>query len=158
MDRFPGLWYTQVQNFGFLSCFLRCKEDPCPLSPDLGLWRRLKVPDSGLESWPWFGYGQWSLKHPCSTYWLSILILKVQRTAMSFRSLFGALEDAGGSWLGFGILISIWIRSLLFDTLMFHILAMFRPCLDHIWALFRLYICTYRPAWDFKFWLFLLVC
>merc|ERR1711954_486692 len=30
-------------------------------------------------------------------FWLSILILKVQRTCMSFKSSFGALEDTGGS-------------------------------------------------------------
>ena len=30
----------------------------------------------------------------------SILILKVQRTVMSFKSSFGVWEDAGGSWPG----------------------------------------------------------
>ena len=33
-----------------------------------------------------------------------------------FKSWLGALEDARGSWLGFGILILIWIWSLAFDT------------------------------------------
>ena len=62
--------------------------------------------------------------YPWSEFWLSILILKVQRTSMSFKSSFGALEDAGGSWLGFGILILIWICSLVFDTTMIWILAL----------------------------------
>ena len=120
-----GLWYTHIPNFGSLSWFWRCKEHPCPLSPHLGLWRTLEVPDWGLASWSWFGYGHWSLIHPWSEFWLSILILKVQRTSMSFKSSFGALEDAGGSWLGFGILILIWIWSLVFDTPMFKKLAIY---------------------------------
>ena len=44
---------------------------------------------------------------------------------MFFKSSFGALEDAGGSWLGFGILILIWIWSLVFDTPMIQILALY---------------------------------
>ena len=39
---------------------LRGQRTPCPLSPDLGLWRMLEVPDPGLASWSWFGYGHWS--------------------------------------------------------------------------------------------------
>ena len=96
------LWYTYAQNFRSLSWLRRCKEHPCPLSHDLGLCRMLDVPDWGLASWYWFGYGHLSLVHPYSEFWLSILILKVQRTSMSFKSWSGALEDAGGSWLGFG--------------------------------------------------------
>ena len=57
-----------------LSVFWRCKEHPCPLSPDMGLWRTLEVPDWGLASWYWFGYGHWSLFHPYSEFWLSFLI------------------------------------------------------------------------------------
>ena len=52
--------------------------------------------------------------------------LKVQRTYMSFKSSFGALEDAGGSWLGFGILILFWIWLLVFDTTMIQILALYQ--------------------------------
>ena len=78
-----------------------------------------------LASWYWFGYGYWSLVHQYAKFWLSILILKAQRTSMSFKSSFGALEDAGGSWLGFGILILIWIWSLDFDIPMFQILALY---------------------------------
>merc|ERR1711954_569072 len=55
----------------------------------------------------------------------SILILKVQRTSISFKSSFGALEDAGGSWPGFGILILICIWSLVFDIPMIRILALY---------------------------------
>ena len=76
-------------------------------------------------SWSWFGYVHWSFTHPWSEYWLSILILKVQRTSMSFKSSFKALEDAEGSWMGFGILILIWIWSLAFDIPMLGILALY---------------------------------
>ena len=163
-----GLWCSHDPNFGSLSWFWRCKDHSCPLSPHLGLWSMLEIPDWGLGSWSWFGYdycslirpcskfwlfldiegatnihvlspdlrlwwrlevpdwglayqswiwyGQWSLIHPCSEFWLSILIVKVQRTSMSFKSWFGALFWAGGSWLGFCILILIWIWSLVFYT------------------------------------------
>ena len=107
LDMVTGLWYTHVQNFSSLSWFWRCKEHPCPLSPHLGLWRMLEVPDWGFASWYWFGYGHWSLVHPYSEFWPSILILMVQRTSMSFKSWSWALEDTGGSWLGVGILIMI---------------------------------------------------
>ena len=103
-----GVWYTHNLSFGSLSWFWRCKEHWCPLSPHFGLWSSLEVLDWGLTSWSWFGYGHWSLMYLYSEFWLSILILKVQRTYMSFKSSLGALEDAGGSWLGFVILILIW--------------------------------------------------
>ena len=35
--------------------------------------------------------------HPYSKFWLSILMLKVQRTSMSSKSWFAVLEDYGGS-------------------------------------------------------------
>merc|ERR1711954_288598 len=57
--------------------------------------------------------------------WLSILILKVQRTSMFFKSSFGASEDAGGSCLGFAISLLIWIWSQVFDTPMIQILALY---------------------------------
>ena len=82
--------------------FWRCKEHPCPLCSNLGLWRTLEVPDWGLGSWSLFGYGQCSLTLPSSEFWIVILILKVPRTSMSLKSWFGALEDAGCSWLWFG--------------------------------------------------------
>ena len=84
-------------KFRSLSWFWSCKEHPCPPSPHIGLWRMLEVPDWSLASLSWFGYGHWFLVHPYSEFWLSILILKVQRTSMSFKSWFGALEDTGGS-------------------------------------------------------------
>ena len=54
-------------------------------------------------------------------FWLSILILKVQRTSMSFKSSFGAFEDIWISWLGFciSILIQICSRTLLWSSLKF---------------------------------------
>ena len=82
-------------------------------------------------SWLGFGililiwYGHWSLIYLWSEFWLSLLILKVQRTSMSFKSSFGALEDAGGSWLGIDILILIWIWSLAFDIPLIWILALY---------------------------------
>ena len=54
-----------------------------------------------------------------------ILILKVQRTSLSFKSSFGVLDDTGCSWLRFGILILIWIWSLVFITPIFWILALY---------------------------------
>ena len=94
-------------------------------SPHFGLRRMLAVPDWGVTSWSWFGYGHWSLMEPCSKFQLSIFNLNVQRSSMSFKSLFGALEDTGGSWLGFCILTLIWIRSLFFGTPMFQVLALY---------------------------------
>ena len=125
LDMVTCLWYTNIPNFGSPSWFWRCKEHTCPSSPDWGLWRMLEVPDWGMTSWSWFGYGHWSLIYPWSKFWLSILILKVQRTSMSFKSSFGALEDAGGSWLGLDILILIWIWSLVFDIPMVRMLALY---------------------------------
>ena len=78
-------------KFGSLFWFWRCKEHQCPLSPYLGLWKMLEVPDCILASRSWFGYGHWYILHPCSEFGLSILILKVQRTPMSFKSSFGVL-------------------------------------------------------------------
>ena len=125
LDMVTGLWYTCDSNFDYLSWFWRCKVQPCPSSPHLGLWRTLGVPDCCLVPWSWFRYGHWSLIHLWSKFWLSILILKVQRTSMSFKSSFGALGDTGGAWLGFGILILIWIWSLVFAKSMFGILALY---------------------------------
>ena len=125
LDIVKHLWFNNDPNFGSLSWLLRCKEHQCPLSPFSGHWRTLEVPDWGLACWSWFGYGHWSWIQPWSKLWLSILIFKVQRTTMSFKSGFGALEVAGGSWMGFGILIMIWIWSLVFDISMIQILALY---------------------------------
>ena len=43
---------------------------------------------------------------------------------MSYKSLYGALEDAGGSCPGNGILILIWIWSRVFDIPIFQIMAL----------------------------------
>ena len=124
-DMVTAIWYIHVPNLSSLSWFWRCKEHPCSLSPDLELWRTVAVPDQGLASWSWFGYGHWSLIYPWYKFGLSILILKVQRTSMSFKSSFGALKVTGGSWLGLGILILSWIHSLVFDTTIIWILALY---------------------------------
>ena len=120
-------WYTHLPNFGSLSGFWRCKEHPCPINPGFGLLRTLKVPECSLASWSWFWYGHWSLICPWSKFWLLLWILRVWRGSMSSKSWFGALEDRGRSWLGFGISIFIWILSLVFDIAMFWILTL---CLD----------------------------
>ena len=44
---------------------------------------------------------------------------------MTFKSLFGPLVGAGGFGLEFGLLILIWIWSLVFDTPMIQILAFY---------------------------------
>ena len=115
LDRVTGLWFSPVPNCGSLSWFWRCKEHPCLLSPDLGLWRMLEVPDWGLTSWSWFGYGHLSLINSRFELWLSIVILRVLRIFMSLKSWFEALEDTGDYWLGFRILILIWICFLSID-------------------------------------------
>ena len=79
----------------------------------------------GLASWSWFGYGDCSLIHLYSKFWLSIWILKMQRTSMCLQSWFGVLVGDGGSWLEFGILILIWIWPLVSDIPIFWILALF---------------------------------
>ena len=86
LDMVTGLWYSHILTFISLLWFWRCKEHPCPLSPEMGLWRTLEVPDWGFEAWYWFGYGHWSLFHSYSEFWLSILLLKLQRTSMFFKS------------------------------------------------------------------------
>ena len=96
LDNVIGLSYTLVPNLVSLSWFCRRKKHPCPLSSHLWLWWMLEAPNWGLASWSWLGYGHWSLIHPYSKFWLYILILKVQRTSMSFKSSFGAFEDTGG--------------------------------------------------------------
>ena len=125
LDMAISVWYNPDPNFGSLSWFWRCKEHLCPLSPALWLWRMLEVPDWSLAFWAWFEKGHWSLIHPCLEFQITILNMKMQRTSMSFKSWFGDFEDAGGSWSGFGILIMIWICSLVFDTTMIWILALY---------------------------------
>ena len=115
-DMVTGICYNHDPNFGSLSWFWRCKEHPCPLSPHLGLWRMLEVPYWGLASWYWFGYNHWSLINPWYEVWLYTFILKVQRTTISIKSWFWAMVGAGGIWLEFGILILIFLWSLVFYT------------------------------------------
>ena len=104
---------------------LKVERTSIPSSANLGLWRMLEVPNWDFAPWYWFGYGHWYLVHPYSKFCLSTWILKVQGTSVSFKSWFGALEDAGGSWLGFGILTLIRIWSLVFDIPIFQILAFY---------------------------------
>ena len=50
LDMVPGLWYTHVLNLGSLLFILKVQGTAMSLSPDLGLWRTLEVPDWGLAS------------------------------------------------------------------------------------------------------------
>ena len=120
-----SLWYIPVPNSGSLSWFWRCKEHPCPLSPDLEFWWGQEVPDWGFAPWSSFDYGHWSLIYLYAKFWLSILILKVQITSMSFKAWFRALENTGESWLGIEILVLIWIWSLAFGTTMFQMFSLY---------------------------------
>ena len=103
------LLFTHDQNCDHSNWFWRFKEHPFTPNPDLELWRTLKIPDWGLASWSGFGYGHWSLMHPCYEFCISILNLKVQRTSMSFKSWLGVWRmievfDWGlASWSWFAI-------------------------------------------------------
>ena len=105
----------------------------------------LEVPDWGSASSSWFGYGHWPVTHPWSEFWLSILILKVQRTSMSFKPWLRALVGAEGSWLGFGILILILIRSLVFGSLIW-----FQRCKEN--HVLQVLICSFGGCWRFLSW------
>ena len=52
----------------------------------------MELPDLGLASWSWFEYGHWPLICRCPKFWPSILIFKVQRTSVSFKSCLGFLR------------------------------------------------------------------
>ena len=92
-------------NLNFLKQWVAEKHYPI-LVPNLnmvtGLWYT-NIPNFGSLSWFWR-----CKEHPCP-----------------FRSWFWALEDTGGSWLGCGILLFIWIWSLVFDTQIFQIVALY---------------------------------
>ena len=93
-----SLWYSHDPNFGSMSWFWRCKEYPCPSSPYLELWWGLGVPDWRLA------------EHQCP-----------QSPDLALWRMLEVLD-----W-GVGILILIWIWSLVCDTPMFKILC---PYLD----------------------------
>ena len=97
LDMVGGLWYTHNLNVVPLSWFWSSKEYLSPLSTDLVLLRMMEVPDYGLVFWTQLGYGFWSLIHPHSEFWLSLLILMVQRTTMSFKTCFGDLGEVVAS-------------------------------------------------------------
>ena len=124
----------EVPDWGFGSLFdLDIVTSPCPFSPLLDLWRTLEVPDWGLGSWSWFGYGHWSLMHPWSKYLDFLLILKVQRTYMSFKYFLGLWRTlevpdwglASWSWFGYGH----W--SLIYPLPEFWLLSWFWRCKEH---------------------------
>ena len=108
-----GVWYLGLDF------------ESCPVSPNFGLWRPLEVPDLVMALWFSYGYDCWSVIHQWFELWFSIQILKMQSTYMSFKSLFGALEDPGGSRLGFGIWILLLVLLQIFDIPMILILALY---------------------------------
>ena len=72
----------------------------------------------GLKYLPGYGHCHWPMIDPWYKFLLPLLILKVQRTYMSWD-----FDDVGGSWLGFWILTLIVIWSLVFNTSKLQILA-----------------------------------
>ena len=137
-----GLWYTHVPNSGSILILKVQRISRNQLSGFLfgskicylmwstfksWFWALMEAWGSwwGFYTWFLFWYGHWSLIRPYFEDCLSIFILKVQRTSMSFKSSFQALEDAGGSWLGFGMLIFIWILSLVSGAPIFLIFALY---------------------------------
>ena len=115
----------QCLNIWLCKLILKVQRKFISFKSELENLRMLEAPYSGLASSSWFWYGCLYLIHQWYKFWLSILILKVQRTYISSKSWFVVFEDAGGSWLEFDIFISIWIWSLVFNTPMFWILALY---------------------------------
>ena len=154
-DMVIGLWYTYGLNFGSLSWFWRCKEHPCPLSPHLGLWRMLEVPDWGFASWSWFGYGPWSLIHWWSKYWL-YLGFDGSKIIYVLQVLIWGFAGGWSSCWQFVILILIWIWSLVFDTPMFPgSLSWFWGCKEppcHLSPDMDLWRMLWVPDWGLSFW------
>ena len=60
-------------------------------------------------------------------FWISALYLDFEsaKNICVLLVMIGALEDDEGSWLEFGMLRIIWIWSLVFDTPMIKILALY---------------------------------
>ena len=125
LDVVTVLWYTHIPNSGSLSWFCRCKAISCLLSPDLELWRMLEA-------------GVWHLHLnlemvTCLWVWCTLVLnlgslssfWRCKEHLCPLKSWLGALEDAGGSWLGLGIIFLIWIWLLIFDTPMYWILALY---------------------------------
>ena len=69
----------------------------------------------------------WSLVFGTAMIWMLALYLdfECEKTSMFFESWLWTLEDAGGSWIGFVILILICILSLVFGTAMIWMLALY---------------------------------
>ena len=57
----PWSLIFRCSEFWLYILVLKDKKHPCPLSPHLGLWRMLYVPDWALASWSWFEY----IQEPC---------------------------------------------------------------------------------------------
>ena len=111
-----GIWKMLQVPFLSLKSFLsililKVKRTSMSFKSWFGLWRMLEGPDFCLLSPSWFWYGNWFLIYPCYKFWLSILILKVQRKFMSFKSWFGLWRTVeapnwglwSSSWFTYGL-------------------------------------------------------
>ena len=99
-----SIWKFKSNNlFVLKDLILKLQRASISFKSWFGLWMMLEVTDLGLASWSSLRECQWSLIYPSLEVWFSTLILKVWRTSISFKSWFGALENTGSSWLGFGI-------------------------------------------------------
>ena len=79
-----------------------------------------------MLSWIWLGYQ--SFIHPLSKIWLSIFILKIQRSSMSFKFKFGTLEDARAYWPG----LESWSLFGYGHWSLIHPCSKFWRCMEHV--------------------------
>ena len=88
VDLIPFIWFFPIIALTITKIIFKM-----PFDSWLQLWRRLKVLESGLASWSWL--------------WLPTFSLKMHRWSMSFKSWLGALEDAGGFWMFFFVILDL---------------------------------------------------
>ena len=119
------LIYSQCSEF--LLSFLILNVQPTYMS--LKSWF-VALEDAG-GSWLRFGFlilnFIWSLDFGTPMHWILNLYIDFEdaENIHVLLVLILGFEDTGGSWLRFGILILIWIWSLVFSTPMFWILALY---------------------------------
>ena len=103
-------WYSHwsLIHSSSLSWFWRCKEHPCPFFPHLFVWRMLEDPDWRLASRSLFGYGNCSLIHPYSEFWL-YLDFEDAKNIYVIQVLIWSFD-----W-GWRVLIGVWHLYIEFD-------------------------------------------
>ena len=122
-----GYWSLVHQCSKFLLSFLILNVQPTYMS--LKSWF-VALEDAG-GSWLRFGFlilnFIWSLDFGTPMHWILNLYIDFEdaENIHVLLVLILGFEDTGGSWLRFGILILIWIWSLVFSTPMFWILALY---------------------------------